>query len=214
MNITLLLGKPAPFEVSFGQIFLLLFPLWAFTIFYLNKNRPLAAEDLKNMGFLQKIRYYLGDAPEWALVFLAVIYLYALYCLFLFMTGGIMDPEYVNGQYQINNHGNITFFTEAEYQVAHNLYLRSITGFFMAFFAVSSVALLMSRNEAPHIKCDIAGKNRPSNFVLFIMAVNHSFSAPPVRKNLQKPAKTCPDFDDYSAFPVVNSPPVWVFSGT
>jgi len=141
INVSLLLGNPAPFEVSFAQIFLPLFPLWAFTIFYLNKTRPLAAEDLKGMSFLQKIRYFLGDAPEWALVALAGIYLYALYCLFLFMTGGIMDPEYVNGQYQTNNHGNITFFTEAEYQIAHNLHLRSITGFFMAFFAVSTVVL-------------------------------------------------------------------------
>lgn len=66
---------------------------------------------------------------------------YALYCLFLFMTGGIMDPEYVNGQYQINNHGNITVYTEAEYRVQHNLHLLSITGFGMAFFTVSTVAL-------------------------------------------------------------------------
>lgn len=141
VNIALLLGKPAPFEVSFGQIFLLLFPLWGFTIFYLNQTRPLTAENFNDMGFFQKIRYYLGDAPEWALVVLAGIYLYALYCLFLFMTSGIMDPEYVNGQYQINNHGNIILYTEAEYQMQHNLHLRSITGFFMAFFAVSAVVL-------------------------------------------------------------------------
>ncbi len=141
INVSLLLGKPAPFEVSFGQIFLPMFPLWGFTIFYLNKTRPLSPEDSQEMSFLQKIRYFLGDAPDWALAILAVIYVYALYCLFLFMTGGIMDPVYVNGQYQINNHGNVTDFTEAEYQIRHNLHLRSITGFFMVFFAVSSVAL-------------------------------------------------------------------------
>lgn len=141
VNIALLLGKPAPFEVSFGQIFLLLFPLWAFTIFYLNKTKPMAAEDMKNMGIFQKFRYLLGNPPAWAWMLLSGIYLYALYSLFLFMTGGIMDPEYVNGQYQINNHGTITIYTEAEYQVAHNLHLRSITGFFLAFFAVSTVVL-------------------------------------------------------------------------
>jgi hypothetical protein len=141
INVSPLFGKPAPFEVSFFQIFLLMFPLWAFTIFYLNNTRPLAADDAKEMGFLQKIRYFLGDAPEWALAALAGIYLYALYCVFLFVTGGIADPEYVNGQYQVNNHGFITVFTEAEYRVQHNLHLRSITGFFMAFFAVSTVAL-------------------------------------------------------------------------
>ena len=141
VNAALLLGKPAPFEVSFDQVFLVLFPLWGFTIFYLKQTRPLTPDALKEMSFLQKIRYFFGDAPEWALVLLAVIYGYALYCLFLFMTGGIMDPEYVNGQYQINNHGTVTVYTEAEYQVLHRLHLRSSTGFFMAFFAVSAVVL-------------------------------------------------------------------------
>lgn len=141
IHVSLLMGKPAPFQVSFVQIFLLLFPLWGFTIFYLKTTRPLAADDLKTMSFLQKIQHFLGEAPEWALIILAGIYLYALYCLFLFMTGGIMLPEYINGKYRINNHGNITVFTEAEYQTALSLHLRSITGFFMAFFAVSSVVL-------------------------------------------------------------------------
>ncbi len=141
INVAVILGKPAPFDVSFVQIFLPLFPLWGFTIYFLNKTRPFATEKLKTMGFLQKIRYLLGDAPEWALIILAAIYFYALYCLFQFMSGGIMDPELVNGQYQINNHGTITIYTETEYQAAHQLHLRSITGFFMAFFAFSAVAL-------------------------------------------------------------------------
>ncbi len=52
-----------------------------------------------------------------------------------------MDPEYVTGQYQINNHGQVTAYTEAEYQIQHRLHLRSITGFFLAFFSVSTVVL-------------------------------------------------------------------------
>ena len=141
INVAVLLGKPAPFEISFVQIFLPLFPLWGFTIYYLNTTRPLATEELKALGFLQKIRYFLGDAPEWALGILTVIYFYSLYCLFLAMSGGFMDPEFVNGQYQINNHGTITIYTEAEYQAAHQRHLQFITGFFMAFFAISAVAL-------------------------------------------------------------------------
>jgi hypothetical protein len=141
INISLVLGRPAPFEVSFTNIFFPLFPLWAFTVFYLNKTRPTAAEDMKDMGIFQKFRYLLGDPPAWAWFFLCAIYLYALYSLFLFMTGGIMDPEYVNGQYQINNHGTITIYTEEEYRTAHNLHSRAITGFFLAFFAVSTVVL-------------------------------------------------------------------------
>ena len=142
VNIALLLGKPAPIELSFVSIFLVLFPLWAFTIYYLQKNRPPMDEaDANQMNTLQKVRYYLGNPPTWAMIVLAGFYGYALYSLFLFMTGGIMDPEYVNGQYQINNHGKITIYTEAEYQALHHLHLRSVTGFFLSFFSVSTVVL-------------------------------------------------------------------------
>ena len=142
VNIAVLLGQPAPFELSFTSIFFVLFPLWAFTIYYLNKTRtPVGEEDMAQMSMGQKIRYLLGNPPDWAMVLLAAFYGYALYCLFLFMTGGIMDPEYVNGQYQVFNHGQVTVYTEAEYQIQHRLHLRSVTGFFLAFFSVSTVVL-------------------------------------------------------------------------
>lgn len=149
VNVAVLLGKPAPIEVSFISIFLVLFPLWAFTIYYLNQTSPpLGAEGMDQRSMFQKIQYYLGNPPDWAMILLAGFYGYALYCLFLFMTGGIMDPEYVNGQYQINNHGKITLYTEAEYQIQHRLYLRSVTGFFMAFFSVSTVVLAPWRGSS------------------------------------------------------------------
>jgi hypothetical protein len=142
VNVAVLLGKPAPIELSFTSIFFVLFPLWAFTIYYLRQTKPpVGDEDIARMSMLQKIRYLLGNPPDWAMVLLVAFYGYALYCLFLFMTGGIVDPEYVNGQYQINNHGQITVYTKAEYQIQHRLHLRSITGFFLAFFSVSTVVL-------------------------------------------------------------------------
>jgi len=64
------------------------------------------------------------------------------------MTGGIMDPEYVNGQYQVFNHGEVTVYTEAEYHIQHRLHLQSVTGFFMAFFSVSTVVLAPWRRSA------------------------------------------------------------------
>jgi hypothetical protein len=148
-NIAVLLGKSAPFEVSFTSIFFVLFPLWAFTIYYLNQTRqPLSEEGMAHMNMFQKIQYYLGNPPDWAMVLLAGFYGYALYCLFLFIIGGIMDPEYVNGQYQINNHGQVTVYTEAEYQIQHRLHLRSVTGFFLAFFSVSTVVLAPWRRSS------------------------------------------------------------------
>ncbi len=142
VNIAVLLGKPAPFELSFLRIFFVLFPLWAFTIYYLNQTRVLPSdEDMAQMNSLQKIRYLLGNPPDWAMILLAGLYGYALYCLFLFMAGGSMDPEYVNGQYQVFNHGKVTVYTESEYLIQHRLHLRSVTGFFLAFFSVSTVVL-------------------------------------------------------------------------
>lgn len=142
VNIALLMEKPAPIELSFVNIFLVLFPLWAFTIYYLQQTRlPLGEEGMAQVNMFQKIQYYLGNPPYWAMILLAGFYGYALYSLFLFMTGGLMDPTYINGQYQFNNHGKITIYTEAEYQVVHRLHLRSITGFFLAFFSVSTAVL-------------------------------------------------------------------------
>lgn len=149
VNIAVLLGKPVPFELSFISIFFVLFPLWAFTIYYLNKtSTPLDEKAIARMNLPQKIRYLLGYPPDWAMVLLAAFYGYALYCLFLFMSGGIMDPEYVNGQYEVFNHGQVTVYTEAEYQIQHRLYLQSVTGFFLAFFSVSTVVLAPWRRSA------------------------------------------------------------------
>ena len=147
INISLLVGEQAPFEPSFVQLFFALFPLWVFTIFFLNKTTNLRAEDLQGVGYFQKLRLLIGNPPTWAWVLLCVIYLYALYNMFLLMKGGIVDPEYVNGQYQINNHGTITTYTEAEYHALHNLHLRSITGLLLAFFAVSVVVFAPWRKE-------------------------------------------------------------------
>ena len=142
VNLATLFGKPAPFEVSFIGIFLSMFPLWAFTIVYLQKTRPPIPEaDANQMSKLRQIQYYIGNPPNWAMIVLALFYGYTAYSFFLLMNGGLMDPEYVNGQYQIFNHGKITHFTEEEYEVQHRLHLRTITGFFMAFFSVSTVAL-------------------------------------------------------------------------
>ena len=149
VNLALLLGKQPPIDLSFVKIFFVLFPLWAYTIYFLRETKqPLTEEALKNNNKLQLIRYYLGNPPMWAMIALAVCYGYALYSLFLFLSGGMMDPEYVNGQYQINNHGKTTIYTNSEYQAMHRLHLRAITGFFLAFFSVSTVVLAPWRGGA------------------------------------------------------------------
>ena len=148
VNIAALLGQSAPFDLHFGGIFLALFPLWAFTIYYLNQTTRLPDEaTLAQMSIIQRIRYLLGDPPDWAMILLAGFYAYAMYSFFLYMNGGITNPELVNGQYQVRNHGQVTFYTEAEYQIQHRLHLRAITGFFMAFFSVSTAVLAPWRRE-------------------------------------------------------------------
>lgn len=142
ININVVMDKPAPYEPSFIQIFFVMFPVWAYTIYQLRQNRsPLSDAEIAQKDLLGKIRSLLGEPPAWAMLILAVLYGYALYSLYLFMTGGILQPEYENGQYVLHNHGKITTYTEEEYQLQHRLHLRSITGFFMAFFSISTVAL-------------------------------------------------------------------------
>ncbi len=80
VNIAVLLGKPSPFELSFFHIFFVLFPLWAFTIHYLGQaTAPLEEERSNQMDTFQKIRYYLGNPPMWAMFVLAGFYAYAMY---------------------------------------------------------------------------------------------------------------------------------------
>ena len=63
--------------------------------------------------------------------------------------------------------------------------------------------VLMSRNEALHILCDNCGKKPAVQLCIIHYADEPKFFCTACGK---KHAKTCPDFEDYSAFPVVNSP--------
>lgn len=69
--------------------------------------------------------------------------------------------------------------------------------------------VLMSRNEAPHIKCDLCGKKPAVQICSIHYGDEPQFFCTACGK---KHAKTCPDFEDYSAFPVVNSPRMGVCS--
>lgn len=141
-NLSALFGLPQPpVELSFPRIFAVLFPLWAYTIFYLNQIHKSGEQKTDGLSLPEKILYLLGNPPAWTFPLLTVVYLYGFYSLFLLATGALMDPELVNGQYQIFNHGEITTFTEEEYLVRHALHLRGITGFFLSFFMVSTLVL-------------------------------------------------------------------------
>ena len=153
INVAVLIGKPAPVELSFAEIFLAMFPLWIFTIYYLNQTTVLDEEGLKQMTTFQKIQFFLGNPPNWAMYVLAAFYVYGLYSVFLLMTEGIIDPEYFNGHYQFSDHGKITTYTETEYQSIHKLHLRSVTGFFMVFFSVSTVVLAPWRQKSVLTDC-------------------------------------------------------------
>lgn len=141
-NLSVVFGMPAPVEPSFIQVFLVIFPTWFFTIYYSNQTRPLLDESVsKGMTSNQKFQYYLGYPPPWAMKLVAVLLVYALFNFVFFLSGGIMDPEFVNGHYQFNNHGKVTIYTKAEYVALHNLHIRSVTGFFLAFFSISAMIL-------------------------------------------------------------------------
>lgn len=144
-HIPVLLDKPALVEIPFGLGFAAIFPLWAYMIFYIKKNNNPKTETGENEGFIEKIKIMLGNPPQWVFTGVGLFYAYGLYCVYLWMTGGALDPVLVNGRYQINNHGNISFYTEAEYLVQHKKHLLSETGFLMLFSAVT-VAVFWPKN--------------------------------------------------------------------
>lgn len=61
--------------------------------------------------------------------------------------------------------------------------------------------VLLSRNEPPQIPCALCGKE-PAVLVCSVCFEDNLFC----KKCAPKHAKGCPDFDDYAAMPLVNSP--------
>lgn len=128
-----------PYPVSFLVVFCGVFPLWAYTIFFLKSERPVTREQMLERGYFKTIAYLLGNPPGWMLAVLGCLWVYAMYSVWLWITGGGIDPEFQNGQYIFNNHGQVTVYTPQEYLTLHKQYILAQTGVFQFFFAFIAV---------------------------------------------------------------------------
>ena len=151
-HIPSVLNQTAPLEISFIQAFLMIFPMWGLMIFYLNKTNKLTLneDEIKALPFIVRLKMIMGNPPQWLFVLTCLFYVYGLYSVYLWMTGGIMDPELVNGQYQTNNHGQITYYSQEEYQIMHRTNMLATTGFFL-MFASFAFAVFFPKNEAVEV---------------------------------------------------------------
>ena len=147
-HVPVLLNQTAPLQISFVQAFLMIFPMWGLMIFYLNKTHvvTLNEEEIKALSLVERLKIIMGNPPQWLFVLTCLFYAYGLYSLFLWMTGGIMDPELVNGQYQSNNHGQMSYYSQEEYLKMHRTNMLATTGFFL-MFASFSFAVFFPKKE-------------------------------------------------------------------
>ena len=138
-HISALFNQTAPWEISYGMAFLMIFPMWVLMIFYLNKKGTgmnLTDEEIQNLTLVEKLKTILGNPPDWLFVLVCVLYVYGTASFFLNGVG-LNTPELVNGQYQIFNHGQITHYTQAEYQNLHRNNILGTTSFFLMFASVA-----------------------------------------------------------------------------
>ncbi len=146
-HIPVLFGSDPLLDISFLVGFFIIFPLWGLTIFFMRKLIEANDEDITKLSFLPRMRVLLGNPPQWLFIVVGIFYIYGIYCFYLWMTGGMTEPELVNGQYQFNNHGEITYYTENEYIQAHKKNILASTGVLLTFASVSlSIFLPIKRD--------------------------------------------------------------------
>ena len=135
-HISALFNQTAPWEISFIKAFLMTIPLWGLMIFYMNEAN--IGMDLKEeeITLVKILKTFMGNPPHWLFVLNCLFYAYGTVLIFWVGTG-LQDPELINGQYQVFNHGTITYYTQAEYQ---NLHRNNILGTTSLFLMISSVA--------------------------------------------------------------------------
>jgi hypothetical protein len=136
----------APMPLSF----ILLFPMWGVMIYYLNQvhKKDLDAEVIQDLPFMERLKLILNNPPQWLLVLTVVFYGYGMYCMFLWFTGGTAEPMLIDGKYQSSSHGKVTYYTEAEYLIAHRNNILATTGIPLTFAVVAFTAFFPKRGDS------------------------------------------------------------------
>ena len=148
-HISALFNQTAPWEISYGMAFLMIFPMWVLMIFYLNKRGTgmnLTDEEIQNLTLVEKLKTILDNPPHWLFVLTCLFYAYGS-VLYFWVGSGLQDPEFVNGQYQTFNHGQITHYTQAEYQNLHRNNVLGTTSFFLMFASVAFAVFFPKKTQ-------------------------------------------------------------------
>ena len=148
-HISALFHQTAPWEISYGMAFLMIFPMWVLMIFYLNKRGTgmnLTDEEIQNLTLVEKLKTIIDNPPHWLFVLTCLLYAYGS-VLFFLVGSGLQDTELVNGQYQIFNHGQITHYTQAEYQNLHRNNILGTTSFFLMFASVAFTVFFPKKTQ-------------------------------------------------------------------
>ena len=106
----------------------------------------LTDEEIQNLTLVKRLKIILGNPPHWLFVLVCVLYAYGTVSFFL-RGMGLQDPELVNGEYQTFNHGQITHYTQAEYQNLHRNNVLGTTSFFLMFASVAFAVFFPKKTQ-------------------------------------------------------------------
>lgn len=134
---------------KFPYIWLLhlgIFVVWLPTVLDMKKNKELI--EFKQSGMLNRMNPFeffkiiFKDKPIWLTVMAAGGFIYALINFALFMSSQIGVPTVENGQYILQNHGQlIKAITAIEYHHYKANELRGFSGHWLAFYGIAAAVL-------------------------------------------------------------------------
>lgn len=141
-----LIGFSIPYHLPNTLMFFLIFPIWAFTVLYMKQKNQ--AETLSALPIGEKINAWLGRPGAGGLIIAALLYGNALFCMYLLFTGAMIDPALgIDGRYFYNNHGNITYYTEAEALDMHRKNTMAYSGFLLVFSGLAAIILAPKKDD-------------------------------------------------------------------
>jgi hypothetical protein len=117
-----------------------IFVVWVPTILKL-KNNP----EIKNKTFINPrvfLRVLFKESPTWLIIIAAIGFFYAGFNFSLFMVSQPGVPDVMQGQYVLQNHGQIVkTLTETEYYHALANQTRGFSGHWLAFYGIATAVL-------------------------------------------------------------------------
>ena len=147
VHLVSLLGIDVTEKIPFIWILHIgIFVVWLPTILNLRKNEKL--KEFSQSGLLTRMnplvffKMIFQNTPTWLTLIAISGFLYAIVNFMLFMTSQLGVPDVKDGQYILQNHGQlIKTLTEQEYHHYKANQLRGFSGHWIAFYGIAMVVL-------------------------------------------------------------------------